>query len=334
MFKTTNSWSTKPIHEKLIHVLSANIYNHASTIANDNHHIYIAWYSGHGECAKDVKIYFARGTKKDAKLTFTKTEAIATKEITENYEHRAIHATGNPVLFYNQKKLWLFFVTTAGGWSTSSLNEMYSTDNGMSWSKPKMIISSSLFNFSTLLRNAPIKLQQQKFAIPVYNELLDTSGEYAVFNTQGNLIDLRRMSWNGFTLQPSIVPISKNQAWAFFRCLHKNTPQRIFVSHTNNGGKTWSTSTPTSLPNPNSAVFAIKAKNQIRIIYNNDTKSRCNLTIATNSLPFIKNWQNLHKFKNSSKVKEGYPYAAQYKGNLYVTVTKNHCKGIKLYKFF
>ena len=130
------------------------------------------------------------------------------------------------------------------------------------------------------------------------------------------------------------MPTSKNQALAFFRCSWKNALHRIFVSHTNNGGKTWSASTPTSLPNPNSAAFAVKADNKIRIIYNDHLKSRYNLSIAENSYPFIKNWKNLYVFKDSAKTTMAYPYATQHKGNMYMVVSASSCKEIRLYKLF
>lgn len=316
----------QPIKPQLIAKFTAGTYNHASTMTTDNKNLYIAWYAGSGEHNGDLAIYLSKGNG----VTFTKPRVILTKQNVEKSENRYIYTLGNPILFYHQHKLWLFFVTAFRGWSTASINAMYSNDQGRTWSKPKMLITTGIINFSTLLKGAPLSLVNGGFAIPVYNEFLDKSAEFAVFNPKGEIIDLRRMSWNGVTLQPTVIPISKSVAWAFYRRA-KKAPPYIFTSKTINGGKSWSKATQTTLPNPDSGLMGFKIKKNIALIYNNTTNDRKKLSIAIGKNPYLTNWEKIYSFPNPNKWSISYPYIVNYQNDLYVSFSNNN-KNILLYR--
>ncbi|MFT6834979.1 MAG: putative neuraminidase [Francisellaceae bacterium] len=323
---------SSPVNVTKIHRFSQGNYNHASTMATNGDDLYVSWYGGPKEHVPAVSIFFASGKTVDGKLIFSKTINVVDQSTIEVREGRHIHTLGNPILYQGKHKLWLFFVTTFGGWATSSINQVYSTDGGQTWSDPKMVITSALFNMSTLTRGNPIKLQGGLFAIPMYYELATKSGIFIVFNEEGEVVNIREMSWNTFTLQPLVIPLSSTKALAFFRRAGHSI-KKAYYSYTNDGGYSWSDSVPTILDNPDSGISAFRTKSGIAMIYNNETDSkRSNLSIATSSLPYKDEWHQVYSFSNPKQVQMSYPFTIIYKGSFYLSYSADSNHAIELVK--
>ncbi len=317
--QTVNSFSVAP-------------YNHASAMATQGDYLYLTWYAGTAEHQSDVDIMLTVGHwNHHGGIDFSKPKAVMSQKILEKAQNRIRHALGNPILAASKDRLWLFFVSTTGGWATSSINKMYSDDHGKTWSDPQPVITTAMFNYSTLTRGNPVSLTHGRFAIPFYNELLTKSGRYIVFNHEGDVVDVRRMSWNGFTLQPVVVPISSHQAWAFFR-RSGNQAHRMYQSYTNDGGKTWQPAKPTTLRNPDSGLSAFLAKKTIGVIYNNAYNDRHNLTLALADRPYQGQWKNVLKMESSPDEKFSYPFTVWFKGHYYVSYSADTNDKIQLVK--
>lgn len=104
------------------------------------------------------------------------------------------------------------------------------------------------------------------------------------------------MTNNGVNLQPTVVPLSKTRALAFYRQMY-SPMKKIYTNQTYNSGQNWTTAKPTDLSNPNSGIAAIKTKNGILLAYNNSDDDKSSLSLAyrpDNS----QLWQNIYTFKN------------------------------------
>ncbi|BCD91333.1 hypothetical protein fh0823_14720 [Francisella halioticida] len=314
MSTPTNKKISKNIDVKTIANLDYLKYNHASSVTTSGNTLFVTWYSGDHETAPNTNIMLAIAKKIDGHWKFSKTKSIMSRQEFQSIFKKHIHHLGNPIIYAQGKKIWLIFTSSTGGWVTSSLNTMYSTDLGKTWSKPKIVIASPIFNFSTLTRGSAIKLDNGYFAVPVYKEFNNLNGRCFIFDSAGHLIKVSEMTNNGVNLQPTVVPLSKTHALAFYRQMHSSI-KKIYINQTYNNGKTWTTVKPTMLNNPDSGIAAIKTKEGILLAYNNASSGRSNLSLAykpDNS----QNWQNIYIFTNKAKGKLSYPAFTFYKSNI------------------
>ncbi|QIW10712.1 exo-alpha-sialidase [Francisella sp. LA112445] len=311
----TNYKISKNINVKTIANLSYFEYNHASSVTTSGNTLFVTWYSGDKETAPNTNIMLATATKTDGHWKFSKTRSIMSPQKFEHLLKKHIHHLGNPIIYAHGKRIWLIFTSSTGGWSTSSLNIIYSTDLGKTWSKPKTIISSPIANFSTLTRGSAIKLDNGYFAIPAYKEFNDLNGRWFVFNNKGELVNISEMTNNGVNLQPTVVPLSKTRALAFYRQMY-SPMKKIYTNQTYNSGQNWTTAKPTDLSNPNSGIAAIKTKNGILLAYNNSDDDKSSLSLAyrpDNS----QLWQNIYTFKNKLN-KDFFCPAFEFYGNIVI----------------
>lgn len=308
-----------PLEMHTVTTLNAGHYNHASTMVSDGNKLFVAWYAGSRETAPDVSIYLAIAEiNAHGDLTFSAPKALITRAQYQKILGKNIHTLGNPILWQQNGQLYLYFVSTSGGWATSSINFMYSDDNGKTWSDPTIILNSIVFNYSTLTRGNPLPLVNGNFAIPMYHELGQKYGQFLVFNPQGELIAEHDMPRNGFTLQPMVVPLNENDAIAFLRRT-KNSVAKIFITHTQDGGASWAKESPIALDNPDSGLAAIATQQGILIAFNNSTLDRHNLSFALLQPPY-ENGEVIGTMQQAGE-QFSYPYFIQYQGKLYMSYT-------------
>lgn len=331
-FVTNNivSQSSKPLFQEIT-LGTDQFYNHASSVVALNPSMMkavVAWVAGKKELDSNVKIYAAEVNFKK-NLQQQKFQSIVDVAAVEQAEHRYIHSIGNPIVVYYANKLWLFFVSTFGGWSTSSINYMTSTDLGKTWSKPQALILSPILNISKGLKGTPIIFKNGILGLPIYTEFADHDGELMWINSNGQILAVERLSNNGHALQPVIVPLTANKALVFMRQHHAVQPQ-IQMNTTTDGGKTWPQFRASELKNPDAAVTAIKMENdRVLLVFNNSTDNRHDLTLAI----LDKNQKSacIIPFKNNAKGNLAYPYIV-YQSPFYLMSYSNNGK-ISLLKF-
>ncbi|MED7819513.1 MULTISPECIES: sialidase family protein [unclassified Francisella] len=324
----TNKKISKNIDIKTIANLNYLQYNHASSVTTSGDTLFVTWYSGDEETAPNTNIMLATAKQIDGHWQFSKTRSVMNRQEFQSIFKKHIHHLGNPIIYAQSKKVWLIFTSSTGGWVTSSLNIMYSTDLGKTWSTPKMIISSPIMNFSTLTRGSAIKLDNGNFAVPVYKEFNNLNGRWFIFNNHGQLIDVSEMTNDGVNLQPTVVPLSKTHALAFYRQMYSSI-KKIYTNQTSNSGQTWTTVKPTELNNPDSGIAAIKTKNGILLAYNDASHGRSNLSLAYRS-DSSKSWQNIYTFPNKAKGELSYPAFTFYKDSIILSFSDKLKKTIRV----
>jgi len=280
----------------------------ASLVQDGNGDLLAVWFGGSREGAGDVQIYESRlvaggRTWSNEKATLDRLKVSADL-------HRYIKKLGNPVLGRSEDgRLWLFYVSvSAGGWSGSSINYMVSADNAKTWSESRRLITSPFFNVSSLVRGVPVPRSDGTLSVPIYHELLGKFSELLQVNKDGKVLAKQRISHGKQSFQPSIVALSGREAVLLARSASPSD-RHIFISSTQDAGKTWTAPVPTSLPNPDAGIAVVTgADNSLLAVYNDSQTDRGNLALAI-SHDLGKTWKRIHYFEHEKKPGSGEEYS-------------------------
>lgn len=298
---------------------------HASTITELNDGRLLAmWFAGSREGAKDVVIHGAYFDPKTS--TWSDEKVFASPAQSEQDLHRYIKKVGNPVLTVaKDNKLWLFYVTVSlGGWATSHVNAMYSTNNGESWSQAKRLVTSPFLNVSTLVKGTPIHYENGEIGLPVYHELAGKFGEIIVLSAEGDVIRKERLDYGRHSLQPVIFLKSPTEAVAVMRNAKEIKPYKALRTETSDTGLTWSPVEPSSIDNPNSAVAGLAlSENHFLSVLNDTQKSREQLTLAI-STDAGKQWQAVYSFEKQLPASEDKFLPTQFSADLSLYLTNQN----------
>lgn len=251
---------------------------HGSTIAAlPNDELLMVYYGGTYEAALDVKLYqarFVRGQWQPA------SELLSPQDVGEA-THRYTRRVGNCSLYRDaQGRLHLFFVTVGYfGWSCSSINQMTSTDDGKTWSKPSRLLTTPFINISTLVRSPAVPLASGGFLLPVYYELTNKFPEALEFDATGKMVRKTRMTGEHGYIQACLTPVSSNVSHAYLRNRHYEI-SKLGYQRTEDGGRTWSNVTMLDVPNRDSPVAVASLGSSGLIMAYNPTYEREVLRLA------------------------------------------------------
>lgn len=266
-----------------------------------------AWYAGSGEGARDVTIQFASrrdGGKWSAPRTiFDRQEVSAAMD-------RYVLSLGNPLLMpESDGRLGLLFVSIAAGkWSGSSINYSVSDDRGETWPGPQKLTLNPLGNLSALPRNPPVALAGGGWAVSIYEEFLGRFPELLWLRAEDTvpMAAVSRMDDGMTVFQPSVVPTSAGNALAFYR--DDSGIGRVMIAESSDAGRTWSKGQPSTVPNFDSGVCALRLPDGRLICAFNDSTSRKreNLRLAISSDGKL--WRTFATLAEEQGENFAYPY--------------------------
>lgn len=304
---------------------------HSSSFATlPNGDLTAFWFAGTKEGAPDVKIWHSIYHDHSWSIA---TPLVDPRMISEA-NHRYVVKVGNPVIYRaHNGELHLFVVSVSvGGWSGSNLNHLVSDDNGKTWSKPERIVISPFFNISTLVRTSAISLSNGGFYLPVYHEFIRKYPELLLFDSNGKFVEQIRISSKNHMLQPSVVPISGNEAWAYFRNggYGSGNQHNLFMSRTHDGGRTWDKPIPTNLMNHDSSIVAENLNDgRYMMIYNQgDRRNQLWIAISNDGI----NWKPVYQLENHDNEEFSYPSVEVNNDTIDIMYTNNR-KNIKHVRF-
>jgi len=271
------------------------------------------WYAGSTEHNADTQIML--GHYNISLHKWHDIHPVMSRKIFLKQQHRYIHTLGNPVLSQQDRRIYLYFVSTFGGWSASSLQVISSSDEGKHWSNAHTLMTSPLLNISTLIKTGAVHYQDGSIGLPAYHELGNKNA--LLLHIHHNAItESSRISWNGHTLQPLVIPLSDKTAIAFMRNSGQK-PRYIQMSITHDAGRTWSPTTNTSMPNPDAAISGLYLHHHIVIAFNPLHEGRQKLVIATYSLN-TNRWKLINTIANKKQGNFSYPYLISLMPNKYM----------------
>lgn len=267
-----------------------------------------AWYAGRGEGASDVTIQTAA---RHSGGVWSEPRKIFDRRGVSDALQRHVVSLGNPLLVSDGKgRLGLLFVSIAAGkWSGSSINLSWSDDQGASWSKPEKLTLNPLANLSALPRNPPSALVGGGWVVPLYEEFLGRFPELLWLRPAdtARTAAVSRIDDGMSVFQPSVVPLSCDNAVAFFR--DDSGSGRVALSRSTDRGRTWSVRAATTLPNVDSGVCALRLPDGRLICAVNDSRSRRreNLRIALSD-DAGESWRFIATLAEEAGAEFSYPY--------------------------
>ena len=235
------------------------------------------WFAGSHEGKPDVNIW--QSFYRDGK--WNKAVAVVTRNSIENDTQMFIKKIGNPVVYRALNNVLHLFVVSVGvgGWSGSNINHLVSNDNGATWRVGKKLILSPVFNISTLIRTGGITLSDGGFYLPVYFEAGRDYPELLYFNKDGGLVKQQRLNNTNHLIQPSMVAISEESAFIYFRN-HVVDSSTLLMQKTANGGKTWSGIESTNIRNQDSSIATANLGDGRLLMVHNQGNGRGKLIVS------------------------------------------------------
>jgi predicted neuraminidase len=256
--------------------------NHGSNLMElPNGDLLCVWFGGDKEGAQNVSIALPRLSPNATQWT---TPVFVSDDPTRSDQ--------NPVLFVTPEgKLWLLYASqqsqgqTPESWAdkfsdgklqgihwnqwTSVIRRRVSEDNGHTWGSMEAIFEQP----GSFCRNRMEILSNGNWLFPMYYSKRDGEGVY------GNDVSVMQISadngqsWTEVPVpgsrgrvHPTVIELSPGRLVSFFR---SRSADRIYVSHSDDFGRTWTAATRTELPNNNASIQAVKlASGNIALAFN------------------------------------------------------------------
>jgi predicted neuraminidase len=212
------------------------------------------WFSGSREGAGDVAI--KTSVMDAASLRWGEETKLFDRQQLQQGLWRYVKKLGNPVIARmpdDSLMLWMVNVSL-GGWAGSSITWLRSTDEGISWSAPRRLVTSPFLNISTLVKGAPIFYENGQIGLPVYHEFVIKFAEILRISPQGQVLDKTRIPGSQTSLQPVVLVASPTQAQVYMR---SGKATAVMMSATDDAGKTWFATHATPWINPDSALAGV-----------------------------------------------------------------------------
>ena len=228
---------------------------HAASIAElRDGGLLAVWFSGSREGAGDVTIQSAR--MDPATIQWGLERTVFDRLHLQRGLWRYVKKLGNPVVARAPDgSLWLWMVNVSlGGWAGSAITWARSADDGVTWSAPRRLVTSPFLNVSTLVKGAPVAMADGQMGLPVYHEFITKFGEVLRLSAAGQVVDKLRIPGSQSSLQPVLLVSAPLKAQAFMR---SGRAEKIMLSSTDDGGRTWTPARQTSWPNPDSALAGV-----------------------------------------------------------------------------
>ncbi len=325
MFKDSSANDNKAFEQLFVPVETKSC--HSSSIARTStDKLFVVWYGGTREGARDVKIY---GTQIGINGEISPVGVLLDRKRLERDVARRIRKLGNPVVYAQNERLWLFVASVSyGGWSGASINYSYSDDQGDTWKPFRRLRTTPLLNISSLVRTPVVPLHRNAFLLPAYCEHSTKYGLALTFDASGKLI--RRVKTpiyrNQPALQPSIVPLNAQEALAFLRTPNK----KIGVSRTNDGGQKWKSCSDLPLDNPDSSVVAFKLNDDVLALVGNPTSTkRASLCVWLCRVSDPSQWKLAATIENEPNAEFSYPSICSLGATTFLSYTYKR-KSIKI----
>lgn len=264
-----------------------------------------AWFAGSREGAEDVAIWFSRLEA----TGWTAPYRIATRESIAAATLSHVRKLGNPVLYADGNHLHLWVVSAGvGGWAASAINHSQSGDAGLTWSPAERLHTSAFFNLGTLVRSPPLPLADGGLGLPVYHELLAKHGEWLRLDSQMRLVDKVRLPGSGPQLQPAVVALDPQRAFAALRDAGPG-PGRVRASLTTDGGAQWQALSSLPMGNPNSSVALLRLSSGRLLLAGNPASGRQALELWL-SAEAGKDWKRVRTIESSPEAGAEFSYPA------------------------
>ena len=256
-------------------------YKHPACLTElANGDLYLVYYGGQGEYARDTAVFGSRLAKGSS--NWTTPQAIA---------RDPFRSLGNGVIWQAPDGVvWLFYVVRYGEtWSTSRIQAKISRDNAVTWSDAFMLHEGA----GMMVRNRPIVLHDGDYLLPIYHE---TGNDTEVVGADSTSLFLRYQKASGQwkqtgaikskkgNIQPAVVEVAPGRLIAYCRRgggYGPTTDGWMVRAESTDGGWTWSEGRDSAFQNPNAAVDFLKlTSGNLLLVFNDSMSKRTPLAAA------------------------------------------------------
>lgn len=282
-----------PWFERLFDYTAATGQAHSPAILMRKRGFSIAWFEGSQEAQADVDIYAVRFTQAGGTWQADAPAPLLTRRaLADRFAPRQLVVTlGNTVENEAAADAIHATVVSVGGWAMASVADVRLVQ-GSPVSARKLNLSPFL-NRSFLVKSPMVEMADGSHALPAYFEMGHTYGSFIRFDTQGRVVDARRITGGGNKpIQPMIVVLDRTRAVAFLRDFDPSGC--LLISHTEDGGQSWSKARATTIPNPSAPVAALSlGGGRILMAMNDDAAGADSLRLAI-SADEGRSWRAIH----------------------------------------
>ena len=256
-------------------------YKHPACLTElSNGDLYLVYYGGQGEYARDTTVFGSR-LRKGAQA-WSAPIPIAKDPF---------RSVGNGVIWQAPDDVvWLFYVVRFGAtWNTSRIQAKVSHDHGATWSDAFPVALEA----GMMVRNRPLVLHDGSYLLPVYLEDgADTESVGPKSTSRFLRFDPKTREWTALgeirsakgNIQPAVVEVAPNHLIAYARRggdYGPTTDGWMVRAESTDGGRTWTEGKDSAFPNPNSAVDFLKLQSgALLLVYNDHMFKRTPLMLA------------------------------------------------------
>jgi predicted neuraminidase len=256
-------------------------YKHPACLTElSNGDLYLVYYGGQGEYARDTTVFGAR--LKKGETAWSAPVPVA---------RDPFRSVGNGVIWQAPDGVvWLFYVVRFGDtWGSSRIQAKVSRDLAVTWSDAFPLALEA----GMMVRNRPIVLHDGSYLLPVYLEDgADTERVGPKSTSRFLRFDPKAQTWEALgevrsargNIQPGVVEVAPNHLIAYARRGGGYDPVTdgwLVRSESRDGGRTWTEGTDSAFPNPNSAVDFLKlSSGALLLAYNDHMWKRTPLMLA------------------------------------------------------
>ncbi len=251
-------FSSEPVFESIEGVPA----HHCSTITElSNGDLLCLWYGGSYESADDQALYLARRLH----------GARAWSEPAKLLDGTPLHPPGNAVIFAIGERVGILWgrmdasrpIRRGSGWGECQIMARYSEDGGATWSEDVEVPGM----FGSLPRNAPITLNDGRFAVPMSGEHSGESGSFLLTTRDaGGSWEISGQISRGS--QPTVVQRADGSLLALLR-----SEPFILRSESTDGGASWSEAIPTDIPCPGAGIAMTRLTSGTLVLVHNNSKT-------------------------------------------------------------
>ncbi|GGF44288.1 glycosyl hydrolase [Aliidongia dinghuensis] len=242
---------------------SPAVQNHAANLmVLGNGDLACVWFGGTQEGIPDISIYFSRLAA-----------GADTWSPAERLSDDPTRSEQNPVLFLAPDgRLWLLYTSQrSGNQDTSIVKFRISDDHGRSWGPVGTLIDEP----GTFIRQPITVLENGDWLLPVFlcrtrpGEKWvgdDDVSAVKISSDQGRTWSHHEVPGSLGAVHMNIVPLGDGTLLALYR---SRWADRIHLSRSSDGGRSWSAPEPTELPNNNSSIQVTRLANgHLALAYN------------------------------------------------------------------
>lgn len=306
---------------------AAAVQHGSSIVELDDGSLLVSWYAGRSEAARDTRILLRRSTTGAANWEPTQTVVVPGECAAESWFSNK--AVGNTVLFQDSAGVvWLFYAAVEfGGWSGAHVDYKTSRDHGRSWSESHRLTKS----MGDLPRSKPVQLAGCEIFLPLSHSAFRKYAYGGRFDTCAKLLRHSDSAIEGSNFShPAFVLLDSNRVIGFLRARGRGTLQSASFDLSKNR---WSSAQKTNLPNPDSAIDAVRlGDGRILLAYNDNATYRNPLSIAISDDGI--NFRKLRDIENEPGKEFSYPSLIRARdGSFYLTYTWHYRSAIKCVHF-